>query len=277
VSSNPYHGSKSSKPSTRPSAFVFLDILGYKEMILQAKGVRAQTRLLRNLHSALERGQAILDPENEYLRPDDKDSYVLRAFTDNIVIGWPVHDDAELELGILYGRLAEFQFDMTISGFFVRGAVSLGNAFVDDITVFGPALLDAYNGESKLARDPRIILMPSATEAMVGHVGYYSDPGHSPQNSQLLVDADDQPYINYLETVLIAVDECGPFYDELSAHKHQVELRLEQFKANPAVWSKYAWVARYHNYFCSQYPSLFNETHRIEPGLFSAEPRRLTD
>ena len=60
------------------------------------------------------------------------------------------------------GKLMNFQFSMSVRGFFVCGAISIGNAFIDDIVVFGDALTEAYLGESKLARDPRIILTEKA-------------------------------------------------------------------------------------------------------------------
>ena len=47
-------------------------------------------------------------------------------------------------------------------GFFMRGAISLGDAYVDDVVVYGSAFIEAHDGEVELARDPRIILCTSA-------------------------------------------------------------------------------------------------------------------
>ena len=62
----------------------------------------------------------------------DKDSYKVKIFTDNIVIGYPVmFDDAESELGRIFFSLAFFQLSMVNQGFFLRGAISIDNLYID--------------------------------------------------------------------------------------------------------------------------------------------------
>jgi len=69
------------------------------------------------------------------------DWFALKAFTDNIAIGWPVRDDAEAEFGDAFFKLGGFQFEMVLGGYFIRGAVSVGDAYVDEVAVFGGALV----------------------------------------------------------------------------------------------------------------------------------------
>jgi hypothetical protein len=127
-----------------------------------------------------------------------------------------VHSDAESEFGSAFLRLTAFQLNMAIRGYFVRGAISVADAYVDDIAVFGDALIEAYVGESKLARDPRIVLTESAVRAAKSHLHYYSDPKDAPHSRDILKDADGQWFLNYLDQVMIAVDDQGPFYKEFS-------------------------------------------------------------
>jgi hypothetical protein len=42
-----------------------------------------------------------------------------------------------MELGGAFRAVAGFQFEMINAGFFIRGAISVGNAYVDDIAVVG--------------------------------------------------------------------------------------------------------------------------------------------
>lgn len=161
---------------------------------------------------------------------------------------------------------------MSLRGFFVRGAISIGNAFVDDIAVFGDALSSAYHGETALARDPRVILTDEAVAATRKHLEYYSEPKHSPQATYLLKDADGQWFLNYLESIMIAEYEAGPFYEPLEKHKEQVEKKLAEHASNPPVFAKYAWVANYHNAFCKLYPQYFKPEHLIDAELFRAAP-----
>ena len=167
---------------------------------------------------------------------------------------------------------------MILNGFFVRGAISVGEAYIDEIAVFGEALIDAYVGESKVARDPRIVLTDKAVSLVKEHLSYYGDPPHhAPQVRDVLQDSDGQWFLNYLECVLLAESEQGPFYEEFNKHKAVVEQRLNEFKAEPYLWSKYAWVAHYHNYFCDLHPQHFTDEHRIDVGLIQAKPKRIVE
>lgn len=176
ISRNPYQ-CDDEPPSLRRSVFVFMDILGYSTFIKQAHESGNQADALEAIHRALISGRRWID--NEETRPElsgliKKDSYALKAFTDNIVIGWPIHHDAEHELGNTIDMLCGFQMQLTLEGFFVRGAIAVGECYVDDVAVFGDALLDAHVGESKTARDPRVILTTSAVNAAKQHLDVLS-------------------------------------------------------------------------------------------------------
>lgn len=275
VSRNPYHGSKH-EPRLRLSVFALIDILGYSELIRQAEANNEQEQLFNHLYSALLHGRNGIEGKSSGLpqikRISNKDPYVLKAFTDNIVISWPIRGDAEVELGHAITTLINFQFGMSVRGFFVRGAIAIGNAYVDDIAVFGDALTAAYLGESKLARDPRIILTESAVAATKRHLKYYGNPRYSPQASDLLQDSDGQWFLNYLEAVMIAANEAGPFYEEFLEHKSAVEAKLRKHSSAPVIFAKYAWVANYHNFYCDLNDKYFSEKHKIATELFTPRP-----
>ena len=240
-SRNPYHRSKQEQ-RLRPSVLAFIDILGYSALIDEAEKRGEQEQVFNSLYSALLSGRRRLENRgrefSQLRRMASKDFYVLKAFTDNIVIAWPIRDDAEVELGQAITKLMEFQFSMSLKGFFIRGAISIGSAYVDDIAVFGDALTEAYSGESKLARDPRIILTARSVAATKQHLGYYSNKRHAPQSKDLLRDSDGQWFVNYLESVMIAVDEAGPFYQEFEEHKAAVEIKLTKYANDPVIFSK---------------------------------------
>lgn len=193
------------------------------------------------------------------------------------MLAWPIRDDGEVELGTIFRRLADFQFAMSVEGFFIRGGVAVGEAYVDDLAVFGDALTQAYLAESALARDPRIVLANSAVDLVKHHLGYYGNSRYAPQASELLCDSDGQWFVNYLDTVLFVADEYGPFYDEFLKHKRAVELKLARYKAEPAIFAKYAWVANYHNYFCDIHKRYFSDEHKIATELFRARPRSIVE
>ena len=274
---NPYKDN-SNNPELKESVFVFMDILGYREMIEEALKTNTSQNLLLNLHQALIEGREYLERDSEFIREFvKKDLHVLKAFTDNIVIGIPIRDDGEMELGDAFGKVAEFQLHMVLQGFFLRGAISIGKAFIDDIAVFGDALNQSYLGESTLARDPRIILTESAVNAVDQHLGYYGRKRFAPQVRDLLKDADGQIFVNYLDMILIAEEENGPFYEHLIKHKDVIEKKLKHYKNTPPIFAKYSWVAGYHNFFCDFHKRHFSEKHKINTELFRAQPSLIVD
>jgi hypothetical protein len=274
MSRNPYHA-PDGIPVLRPSVVAVIDILGYMDMITTSEKEGTQKELLQRLHRALSTNRTWLEENHEMRLELDRDLYALKAFTDNIVLAWPVLDDAESELGGIFSRLADFQFTMSLEGFFIRGGIALGMAYVDDLVVFGDGLTQAYLAESKLARDPRIVLSESAVNAVRRHLGYYHDFEYAPQARELLCDSDGQWFLNYLDCVLYAEYESGPFYEQLLGHKAAVEAKLVQYKSNPLIFSKYAWVANYHNFFCNLNSKYFNRHHQIETYKYNAMPRRI--
>jgi hypothetical protein len=90
-------------------------------------------------------------------------------------------------------------------------------------------------------------------------------------------DTDGQWFLNYLETTLFGVEEQleGPLYHELERHKQRVGTRLREFRSEPRIWSKYAWVANYHNFFCDQYPEHFDDSHKVDWGAAQVRPSRI--
>jgi hypothetical protein len=239
-----------------PSVCAYIDVLGYTEMWSSAERDGKEDTFLQELYETLEEGQEWLWP-NDSDWPTDKDRYAIKAFTDNIVIGWPVKSDAESELGSIFSSLAYFQLRMVSKGFFIRGAISVGRAYVDDVVVMGSAFLEAYRGENQ-AVNPRIILTDSATSAVRKHLTYYSRPDHAPQYSDLYQDPDGKWFVNYLETILAAGEEC-PFLEEVEKHKDNIVRRLVEFHSESRIREKYIWVANYHNFFCDQRPHHFTD------------------
>lgn len=214
----------------------------------------------------------------------EKDSYALKAFTDNIVIGWPFHGglDGWLEFNELWFTLAWLQFELIKKGFFIRGAVSVGDAYIDEIAVFGNALTDAHHGESVLARDPRIIFTESAVKSIKSYLAY-GEQRSSIVKTDVLIDSDGQHFLNYLYYVFFVRDrDDGGNYEDLLNHKTVIEEKLKEQQKNPLIWSKYAWAAGYHNYFCDSNSNSLEgfqipDEYKINVELFRATPELIKE
>lgn len=269
---NPYFR-ENGEPALRRSVVAFVDILGYKEMVLNAEKAGRSYEFLLNIRRALSESL-------EHLRRDilenkrffDKDLYMVKIFTDNIVIGYPVYEDAESGLGDIFYNLAFFQLSMVNRGFFLRGAICIDNLYIDEHIVYGKGLIDSYLGEANKARYPRIILTETATLAVKQHIKYYSQPAFAPHTRDIFLDSDGQYFLNYLESVLEAVPEGEPCYEKVLQHKKAIEEKLQEFRGQPLLWSKYAWTAYYHNFFCDLH-NFFTDEHKVDVSRYQMQPR----
>lgn len=279
---NPYI-SESGKPELRQSVVAFLDILGYKHMIRSANESKRSQEFLANLHETLVRAiDYMRDPLGEKYeifksKVLEKDLHKVVTFTDNIVIGYPIIDmfnDAAWELGLIFSQVADFQLTLAKAGFFVRGAIAIGDLYIDDYIVYGQGMVDAYTAESGRARDPRVVLTDATHEAIKSHLNYYADPSNAPQVRHFFRDTDGQLFVNYLERIMIAEGELGPDYESIMQHKTAVETKLKEYNREPELWSKYAWTANYHNYFCDLF-TYFTEEHKIDLSNFQMRPSLL--
>ena len=144
-SGNPYLNSDGS-PSLRESVVVFLDLLGYGALLENSYATNSQKPVLQQLHTAMRDAYA---PIRGFPLHGDQRSWEARTFTDNTIIGFPLFldRDAEAELALITGRVARFQFELSKHGFLVRGAIAIGEFFMDANAVFGNALLEAYRAE----------------------------------------------------------------------------------------------------------------------------------
>lgn len=126
------------------------------------------------------------------------------------------------------------QSNLVAEGFFVRGGLSLGSLHVSDHVLFGPALVEAYDLESRAAVHPRIVLSRAAAETQRGTAG----------GSMLMRDDDGQTFIDYLGAVVEEPDDPIPL---LRSHRDTVVDRLHGSRRHKRRWEKYRWLGEYHN------------------------------
>ncbi|HKG38781.1 MAG TPA: hypothetical protein VKB25_07310 [Conexibacter sp.] len=142
-------------------------------------------------------------------------------------------DDAT-EIGNLMRHALWLQNDLVSDGFFVRGGLSLGSLHVSDHVLFGPALVEAYDLESRAAVHPRIVLSRPAAETQRGTAG----------GSMLMCDDDGQTFVDYLGATF---QEPEDPYPVLQGHRDTVVDRLHVTRRRKRQWEKYRWLAEYHN------------------------------
>ncbi len=222
-SANPFL-TGSGRPLLVRCAVLFVDLLGVREMNMSQ---RAAGHLVA-LHNAV--GVMHRDFFGESSR------YRSAFFSDTLVLAAPIvrETDDATEVRALVRHARWLQNDLVAEGFFVRGGLSLGSLHFSDQVVFGPALVEAYDLESRAAVHPRIVLSLAAAESQRGKAG----------SSMLLCDDDGQTFVDYLGAV---VDEPDGRPSLLRGHRDTVVDRLHGTRRHKRRWEKYRWLAEYHN------------------------------
>ena len=135
----------------------FLDILGFKNLV---NGPESTCQSILEIYRDFEDMQKVYWGENYGETQDVK----IKVMSDSICLY--IEADKPNALFSLISFCAAFQLDlMTIpQHIFVRGAITLGDMFIENDIVFGPGLTQAYLLEEKNAKVPRIIMLKKTLE-----------------------------------------------------------------------------------------------------------------
>lgn len=248
---NPYNSLGNEELSD--SFVCFADILGFTNLCEQAIKNKNGNQFLKIIKESIEKAYEFIDPvfhsyENRY-------EYSIKVFTDNIVIGYPLSNPldyyGEHELARILDGFSAYQLKLALDGFYLRGAISFGKNYMDDLIVFGDALIDAHRIEEK-GGPPRIVLSQKALAMLKKQIVSYFPPTNAPQFNMLLKDIDGAIFMNYLHLVTIAESEGFIDIDILNEHRYRIKENLESHSHEPNILSKYEWLANYHNYFCCE-------------------------
>jgi len=149
-----------------------------------------------------------------------------------------------LDLAYIQARLAE-------DGTLIRGATTIGDIYVNDRLIFGPALIRAYELERGVASYPRIILDSRVFDRLADSAELRM-PGVTDQ-------------VKSLSTVLARDNDGTWFVDDLQATKHELSSRpadyakflrkhrdivkraVERFPELCSPAAKIGWLITYHN------------------------------
>jgi hypothetical protein len=159
--------------------------------------------------------------------------------------------------------LAERQLQMVMRGWFLRGAITVGNLAVSEKLIFGPALVRAHILESTIAVYPRIVIDPELNELTNANSSFARD--------YQFTDRDGITCIDYLFGVFLrrfefpGESERDP-WRVLEDHRQACEEFLNSGKAvkDLRVRQKAAWVAFYHNHTLKRLAERFGKRPEAE-------------
>lgn len=217
------------KRKTEECYVASLDLLGAKNMIFN-DDTDEHLNHIYNIYKSWERIR-ITDGYFGKLK--------VKIFSDNILVACNV-ENGNLE------KLLEYVADMAEhflkNGYKIRGGISKGSLYIDDLMVWGAGLVKAYLLESKQAIYPRIILDPD----LLGEISERT------KEYLIVLDFDDKYYMNYirwygknkkgyLDTVHRAKEYLKK--EENSVTEEKIKKKLNWFKKYLELEEEY-WISR---------------------------------
>lgn len=130
----------------------FIDILGFKKHIEETVTESGEDSIekIKSIKSILKLSKRITK-DNGLSK-----SKVITYFSDSIVISYKYDEPGQLFYTLL--DLLYVAFELANKGYLTRGGISIGKLLHTTKYIFGPALVEAYEIESKKAVFPRIIV-----------------------------------------------------------------------------------------------------------------------
>ncbi len=219
------------KYETSEHVVAFIDILGASKMIEED-----ESKSLNDIHQIY---KAVLKLIN---REEIAGFFKLKIFSDNIVIAVPTFSATNKKVNfyaswfhaLLFCLGIQLQFIM--KGYLVRGGITCGSFFLDDVMVFGKALLKSYELENKNAIYPRIIVDPNFIPKLTNWTEY--NPF-----SFLNKDKDSLYYVNYMYNAF--------GYDKQSLLKiigeliEEADVKIKEYRNNISITQKWEWHKQY--------------------------------
>ena len=161
----------------------YLDILGATNRIRENK--IAQDDSLNLLYSLYKHTMSLASENGIKKFSDIK----FKIFSDNIIIAKKVSNDINNDVLSLLGCVSNFLCSSVGDsvGWLVRGGVTIGDFYIDDMVVWGSALVRAYELEDKIAVYPRVVLDDNVVEIITKIDADY-----------VRRDTDGQCFLNYM-------------------------------------------------------------------------------
>ena len=157
-----------------------------------------------------------------------KETIFTKIFSDNILLSMEIENNdnqAKEKFSSFLNLTANVVLEVLRYGFLMRGAITIGDFFHNDILVYGKALVDAVEMEEKIAIFPRIIAQKEVQQLV-------------PQN---FTESSDGLYIfKYLDYAVGPGDSYTIMTNLIKMLKECTDKKVEQ---------KIRWAISYFNYY----------------------------
>ena len=223
----------------------FLDFLGASDKMRDCK---RNDKFLQDINAIYQHAKISKD-----VNPQLK----IKIFSDNIVIAEEIPEsDNPNKVADTYWSVENFSSLLytaaMVTGNFMRGAISMGLPYIDDTLVYGEALLNAYNGESKIANYPRIVIDKTIfVNAKMDDMWKTFNPPD--KENMILRDMDGELYLNPFWGIPKVSEHNRKREEQFLAYVAETIIKeyKELFsKSKKTVFPKYHWLADQFNEYC---------------------------
>ena len=229
----------------------FVDILGFRSMIKDSESdYEAQERIKKAMdiiHSYKTLNDSPMGHENDDSKAGLRSLGIqVTTFSDSAIISYPLSYDGALIHLII--DLIHMQMELLWLGILIRGGIAIGAAYHDSVNVFGPAMVEAYELESRKAIYPRIIMHPDTVE-----LGLRMSPYHLNEfdlelfKTSICMDADGYFFIEYLQQYQEFDYPEMTYYEWMLGIRKMIVENLNDSQYTSDVFAKYYWLLNYWN------------------------------
>lgn len=221
---------------TAPHVVAFIDVLGATNAIL-----RQADESLAVIHTIYKNAATVFPMFQEPGLERPK----VKIFSDNIVVALSydaTHPKTEA-LRAVAVMSAALQAEFLVRGWLTRGGIASGDFFMDDVMVWGPALVRVYELESRVAHFPRVVIEPDLAkecglELILQHTRNTNSLGYAFGR-----DADGM----FRVEPLLDVGGFGVTANLIfnSFEKGLLEKRLSEHRGDTKVCQKWIWMAHH--------------------------------
>lgn len=273
-----YKGQETSEAAKLYSYTIFLDILGYSNRISQIRNSDEAEEIfgiLNQIEELIKQYFDMASSQGAYKEYNLHYSFL----SDAVVLSFTPKSNVELlqEETIFFNQTTlEFIFTWVMNvqmavlfevGLFLRGAISIKEIFWQSEKVVGPALIESYQLEHKVAKYPRIILSPELSEKseLISLVNCINQSGDSAYKRHTLFRKEDNLYYyNFVGRLLARIVYGQGVSDEIVRDIEATTFAYLKRQKDTIKWylqhdeihaEKYEWLKREHNFSLKEFAS----------------------
>jgi hypothetical protein len=231
----------------------FIDILGFGDLVKKSD--------YGSVKKVLDAVEKTTSPITFAEQNGKEDLPEVVSFSDAIVRVRKFESDTNKRnpFGVLFYELVSLvhaQSELMDIDIIIRGSVTIGDIYISEGRVFGPALVDAYGLENKYADYPRIIIDPKLIREYKTNT-LLRTKGQSLRQEleivgNLLRQGDDGIwFVDYARGIEAELNAPERYFAFLKKHRDVILNQAKSQKVLNAVLSKFIWMAYYHNQIVS--------------------------